>query len=189
MLYSSLRLKPLVLSRFRLIRDDLTAWIQHNVVSAGCWFSSLTVHLNSTVFSAQQQLVKTAPSNIILPVLVLKGGKGELGRKVYFCPLSHVTRAIDKIEEHWEEGLYDIGFQYRLLEETQFSWVHKTRCWLISNTGFRGSVMHFDAILGLYSMGNPLTNCAPEQLYSQTFNIKNKTTWKTSYENLIFFLN
>lgn len=125
MLYSSLRLKPLVLSRFRLIRDDLTAWIQHNVVSAGCWFSSLTVHLNSTVFSAQQQLVKTAPSNIILPVLVLKGGKGELGRKVYFCPLSHVTRAIDKIEEHWEEGLYDIGFQYRLLEETQFSWVHK----------------------------------------------------------------
>lgn len=109
MLYSSLRLKPIVLSRFRLIRDDLTAWIQHNVVSAGCWFSSLTVHLNSTVFSAQQQLVKTAPSNISLPVLVLKGGKGELGRKVYFCPLSHITRAIDKIEEHWEEGLYDIS--------------------------------------------------------------------------------
>lgn len=47
--------------------------------------------------------------------------------------------------------------------------------------------MHFDAILGLYSMGNPLTNCAPEQLYSQTFNVRNKTTWKTSYENLFFF--
>lgn len=117
MLYRSLRLKPIVLSRFRLIRDDLTAWIQHNVVSAGCWFLSLTVRLNSTVFSAQQQLVKTAPSNISLPVLVLKGGKGEIGRKVYFCPLSHVTRAIDKIEEHWEEGLYNIGFEYRLLEK------------------------------------------------------------------------